>query len=123
MAHPSTAPAGVGLVFDEDNSIGVPRVFVRRLVPGGAAEASRRVRRGDMIVLVNGEDVYGKSLEYLTSIIPGRQGTSVRLGFGNQDGSFVEVNLLRGTVRTPVPNAWRQWPWSTILLLFTRAEV
>jgi len=93
----------VGLIFDEDVSLGTPRVFVRGIVPGGAADGSRRVRRGDLIVLVDGNDVYGSTLEHLTQIIPGPPGTYVRLGFGNQDGSFVEVNLLRGTVSISQP--------------------
>ena len=46
-------------------------------------------------LILDGEDVYGKDLEYVSKRIVGPTGTAVRLGFGHRDGSYVEVTMNR----------------------------
>lgn len=87
----------VGLVFMEDKTLGFPRVFVRDVVPGGSADQSSRLKRGDLLVLIDNEDIYGRDLDYVAAILPGAHGSFVRLGFANVDRSFIEIDLQRTT--------------------------
>ena len=87
----------VGLVFMEDKTLGFPRIFVRDVVPGGSADRSSRLKRGDLLVLIENEDVYGRDLDYVAAILPGSHGSFVRLGFANVDRSFIEIDLQRTT--------------------------
>jgi hypothetical protein len=93
----SSARYAVGLVFMEDKTLGFPRIFVRDVVPGGSAEQSSRLKRGDLLVLIDNEDIYGRDLDYVAAILPGGHGTFVRLGFANVDRSFIEIDLQRTT--------------------------
>jgi hypothetical protein len=87
----------VGLVFMEDKTLGFPRIFVRDVVPGGSADQSSRLKRGDLLVLIENEDIYGRDLDYVAAILPGSHGSFVRLGFANVDRSFIEIDLQRTT--------------------------
>ena len=62
----------VGLVFMEDKTLGFPRIFVRDVLPGSSAEQNSRLKRGDLLVLADNEDVYGRDLDYVATILPGR---------------------------------------------------
>ena len=93
----SSARYAVGLVFMEDKTLGFPRIFVRDVVPGGSADQSSRLKRGDLLVLIDNEDIYGRDLDYVAAILPGGHGTFVRLGFANVDRSFIEIDLQRTT--------------------------
>ena len=52
----------VGIKFGEriDMRTGGMVVFVKRLVKGGPADLSRKIQPGDVLQLINGEDVYGQ---------------------------------------------------------------
>ena len=62
----------VGLVFMEDKTLGFPRIFVRDVLPGSSAEQNSRLKRGDLLVLADSEDIYGRDLDYVATILPGR---------------------------------------------------
>ena len=49
----------VGIKFGEriDMRTGGMVVFVKRLVKGGPADLSRKIQRGNVLQLINGEDV------------------------------------------------------------------
>jgi C-terminal processing protease CtpA/Prc len=70
--HDNYPRYAVGLVFVEDKTLGFPRVFVRDVLPGSAAQHSSRLKRGDLLVLVDNEDVYGYDLDHIATILPGR---------------------------------------------------
>jgi len=67
--HDNYPRYAVGLVFVEDKTLGFPRVFVRDVLPGSA---SSRLKRGDLLVLVDNEDVYGYDLDQIATILPDR---------------------------------------------------
>ena len=62
----------VGLVFMEDKTLGFPRIFVRDVLSGSSAEHNSRLKRGDLLVMADNEDVYGRDLDYVATILPGR---------------------------------------------------
>ena len=104
FSHPRPAPAaaanaeirGVGIKFGErlDPSGGI-KVFVKRLVNDSPAHRCGLISPGDVLVLLDGEDVYGWGLAWLRNKIPGPAGTWVRLGFRGAGGGLFEVPLCR----------------------------
>ena len=104
VAHPRPVPAaaanaeirGVGIKFGErlDPSGGI-KVFVKRLVNDSPAHRCGLISPGDVLVLLDGEDVYGWGLAWLRNKIPGPAGTWVRLGFRGAGGGLYEVPLSR----------------------------
>ena len=70
-------------------------VYVKRLVKGGPADQAQRIQPGDVLVLINAEDIYGQGLDILRDKIPGPAGTTVRLGFRSYAGQLYEVDLAR----------------------------
>ena len=97
---------GIGVVFRQDETIGIHRIFVERTVPGGPADRSGRVRKGDLLVTIDGKDVYGQDLEHITKSIVGPDGSAVCLGFYNFDRSYIEVTINRGI---PVDKDIKPW--------------
>ena len=83
MAHPCRAlQKGVGILFvEEEDPSGFVRVTVKALIEGGSAERTGMVRAGDMVVRVGNQDVIGKPLSVLRTMIPGPIGSYCRLGF------------------------------------------
>jgi len=100
----------VGLVFMEDKTLGFPRIFVRDVLPGSSAEQNSRLKRGDLLVLADSEDIYGRDLDYVATILPGRYGTFVRLGFANVDRSFIEIDLVRNFPIRPLADQAMGFP-------------
>jgi hypothetical protein len=70
-------------------------VYVKCLVSGGPADQSGRIQPGDVLQLVNGEDIYGQGLDLLREKIPGPAGSMVKLGFRNSAGLLYDVHLAR----------------------------
>ena len=97
---------GIGVVFRQDETIGIHRIFVERTVPGGPADRSGRVRQGDLLVTIDGRDVYGQDIEHITKSIVGPEGSAVCLGFYNFDRSYIEVTINRGI---PVDKDIKPW--------------
>jgi hypothetical protein len=90
--------AGVGILFSEntDPYTGRSQVVVKKIFPGGPAEATGLVKEGDMLTDVNGEDVVGKTLNELAETIPGPPETPISMGFMSKDTQqFYEVDMLR----------------------------
>jgi hypothetical protein len=102
----TTAPAvGVGMgvrpVYVEDG--GERRqtgLEVSRLVNGGPAAASGRIRVGDSLEAVDGVDVRSLPVRQLSAVLAGLEGSSVRLGLrGQAEGAApYEVELVRAAV-------------------------
>jgi len=61
----------VGLVFMEDKTMGFPRVFVMDVIPDRTATQCT-LNGGNLLVLIDNEDVYGRDLDYIATILPGR---------------------------------------------------
>lgn len=87
---------GVGLTVQEhDRGLRVVRAF-----EGGPA-ADAGIRRGDLIVAVDGEPIGGKPADAATALIKGRTGTRVRVTFVS-DGERRTKSLVRESVEIPV---------------------
>jgi len=84
-SHPRTC--GIGVLFHQDEATGVKRIFVAQTAPGGPADRTGRVRQGDLLVTIDGKDMFGQDLEYVSKYILGPEGSAVRLGFYNSNGS------------------------------------
>jgi carboxyl-terminal processing protease len=77
--------SGVGLVIKQFEEV----VFVRGLIRGGpAAEAG--VRTGDRILAVDGKPTKGLTIEAITQMIRGPEGTTVDLKIQRDDGEHVQ---------------------------------
>jgi hypothetical protein len=73
---------GVGILFvEEEDPSGFVRVTVKALIEGGSAEKTGQVKSGDMVVRVGNQDVIGKPLSILRTMIPGPIGSYCKLGF------------------------------------------
>jgi hypothetical protein len=76
------AHTGVGILFvEEEDPSGFVRVTVKALIEGGSAEKTGQVKSGDMVVRVGNQDVIGKPLSILRTMIPGPIGSYCKLGF------------------------------------------
>jgi hypothetical protein len=80
-------------------------VYVKRLVKGGPADQCGRIQPGDVLQLINAEDIYGQGLDILRDKIPGPAGTTVKLGFRSYAGQLYEVDLARTAYGDQPPEA------------------
>jgi hypothetical protein len=83
-------------------------VYVKHLVKGGPADQSGRIQPGDVLQLINGEDIYGQGLDILREKIPGPAGSNVKLGFRSYAGALYEVDLARTAYGDQPPDAPEQ---------------
>jgi len=88
---------GVGIKFGErlEPASGGINVYVKRLVNDSPAHRCGLISPGDVLVLIDGEDVFGWGLAWLRNKIPGPAGSWVRLGFRGAGGRLFEVPLCR----------------------------
>jgi carboxyl-terminal processing protease len=88
--------SGVGITVTQD-----PRgLRVSQVFPGSPARKAG-VRRGDVIVAVDGTTLRGRTQDQSVALIKGRNGTGVTLRM-LRDGKAREVNLTRRTIEVPV---------------------
>ena len=93
----STEIRGVGIKFGErlNESSGGIVTYVKRLINNSPAHHAGIISPGDVLVRIDGEDVYGCGLSFLRNKIPGPANTSVKLGFRGSGGRYFEVQLRR----------------------------
>lgn len=96
--------AGVGLNFDYDDPSGYPRVAY--LLRGGAATTAD-VRRGDLLLSVDGTDLHGQGWEKVSSLLRGRAGAPAVLVL-RRDGVTRSLTLARVQIDTPSVRALRR---------------
>lgn len=89
---------GVGAMLQMDTTIGYP--FVVEFIDGGAAGESGEIAEGDFIVAVEGEDVYGQTLDEIVSKVRGEEGTYVTITFEGASGKY-DVTLERRKIESP----------------------
>lgn len=73
------------------------RVVVVTPIKGSPAERAG-VLQNDIFATVNGEDVTGKSIEYIQSLVMGEEGTSVDIGFLRGE-SIVNITITREKIK------------------------
>lgn len=89
-------PEGLGFtVVTRDSSIHGPGpIFVKNILPKGAAVKDGRLQSGDRILEVNGRDVTGRTQEELVAMLRStKQGETVSLVIARQDGSSLPREL------------------------------
>mmetsp|Transcript_1056 Transcript_1056/g.2051 ORF Transcript_1056/g.2051 Transcript_1056/m.2051 type:complete len:192 (-) Transcript_1056:132-707(-) len=86
--------AGIGVVFKGRKDEG--QLKIASLLPGGPAELDGQLQVGDVLILVNGQNVQGLS-NYgdLAKIILGKPGSTVQLVVQRNE-NFIELQLTRG---------------------------
>lgn len=85
---------GLGMVISMDEEKGLAKV--EYFFDGSAAEAAG-IKAGDYIVSVNGEDVTEKSLQEISVLCMGEEGTSLKLGV-LRGGEVFEFKAVRKAV-------------------------
>ncbi|XP_063092694.1 partitioning defective 3 homolog B isoform X2 [Cavia porcellus] len=89
-------PEGLGFtVVTRDSSIHGPGpIFVKNILPKGAAIRDGRLQSGDRILEVNGRDVTGRTQEELVAMLRStKQGETASLVIARQEGSFLPREL------------------------------
>ncbi|KAM9249312.1 partitioning defective 3 homolog B [Dugong dugon] len=89
-------PEGLGFtVVTRDSSIHGPGpIFVKNILPKGAAIKDGRLQSGDRILEVNGRDVTGQTQEELVAMLRStKQGETVSLVIARQEGNFLPREL------------------------------
>uniref|UniRef100_A0A671FA46 Partitioning defective 3 homolog B n=1 Tax=Rhinolophus ferrumequinum TaxID=59479 RepID=A0A671FA46_RHIFE len=89
-------PEGLGFtVVTRDSSIHGPGpIFVKNILPKGAAIKDGRLQSGDRILEVNGRDVTGRTQEELVAMLRStRQGETASLVIARQEGTFLPREL------------------------------
>ncbi|XP_042639085.1 partitioning defective 3 homolog B [Orycteropus afer afer] len=89
-------PEGLGFtVVTRDSSIHGPGpIFVKNILPKGAAIKDGRLQSGDRILEVNGRDVTGRTQEELVAVLRStKQGETASLVIARQQGNFLPREL------------------------------
>eukprot|EP00290_Baffinella_frigidus_P002407 CAMPEP_0180181952 /NCGR_PEP_ID=MMETSP0986-20121125/40396_1 /TAXON_ID=697907 /ORGANISM="non described non described, Strain CCMP2293" /LENGTH=1599 /DNA_ID=CAMNT_0022135267 /DNA_START=88 /DNA_END=4888 /DNA_ORIENTATION=+ len=90
--------AGVGMMLRQGNGEeGQESIVVREIMAQGAAAVDGTIAEGDVLVSVDGREVWGMHLAYVSSIIQGRAGSPVTLSLLRSSALLepYEVNLIR----------------------------
>uniref|UniRef100_A0A4X2KA80 Partitioning defective 3 homolog B n=1 Tax=Vombatus ursinus TaxID=29139 RepID=A0A4X2KA80_VOMUR len=89
-------PEGLGFtVVTRDSSIhGLGPIFVKNILPKGAAVKDGRLQSGDRILEVNGRDITGRTQEELVAMLRStKQGETASLVIARQEESFLPREL------------------------------
>ncbi|XP_010134179.1 PREDICTED: partitioning defective 3 homolog B, partial [Buceros rhinoceros silvestris] len=115
-------PEGLGFtVVTRDSSVHGPGpIFVKNILPKGAAVKDGRLQSGDRILEVNGRDITGRTQEELVAMLRStKQGETVCLIVARQEEAFLprELTVSRIFYRNP-PLMFRRKILLTVFLLF-----
>lgn len=87
---------GIGAYLQADSEVGYAKITG---VMKGSPAAEVGVQADDYIVLVDGEDMFQKDLNYIVSKVRGPEGTTVTLTL-NRKGEKVELEVERREIKT-----------------------
>jgi hypothetical protein len=83
---------GVGMMMAEEGSL----LKVMGLVPGGPAEKSHAIQKGDLLVEIDGKSVAGKTILEVRPSLLGARGSSITIGLARTPGARpVRITLIR----------------------------
>jgi len=92
----SPEKVGIGAYFQR-SAIDTNGLAVKSLLKGSPAERCGKIAVGDIVLEVNGDNVYGKKLAELAQVLLGPPGSSVQMTFKSiGGGSEYTVKLDRG---------------------------
>jgi hypothetical protein len=97
--RPAQAPApipddhcGVGMMMAEEGG----HLKVMGLVPGGPADKSHAIQKGDLLVEIDGKSVVGRSILDVRPSLLGARGSSITIGLARTPASRpVRITLIR----------------------------
>ncbi|MCQ2543242.1 MAG: S41 family peptidase [Lachnospiraceae bacterium] len=89
---------GVGAYIKLDTEVGYP--MMESFIEGGSAGECEELTAGDYIIEVEGEDVYGQTLNEVVSKIKGPEGTFVNITMEGANGRY-KIDLERRKIETP----------------------
>jgi len=98
-------PAGTGIVFSRD-ARGV--MIVDGVLPGSPAAQSGQLHKGDILVEVNGEDVFRKPVQLVGPMLIGTAGSELTLGFDRPLPDSSKQRVLVALTRAILPTASRR---------------
>ena len=98
METMNNAYVGIGITILLDEEAG--GMWVEEVTAGSPAEASG-IRRGDLLVSVEGVPVTELGMDETRNRVKGEAGTTVHLGF-SRDAEPFELDVLRANIETPV---------------------
>eukprot|EP00802_Teleaulax_amphioxeia_P010095 Tamp_10120.p4 GENE.Tamp_10120~~Tamp_10120.p4 ORF type:complete len:143 (+),score=27.44 Tamp_10120:717-1145(+) len=87
QARLNMKPAGVGIVFQREETLDHNGLVVDSLAPGGPAECSKMVEPGDRLITINGKSIRGLDARSIARLILGPMDSSVELVFECKDTS------------------------------------
>mmetsp|Transcript_6565 Transcript_6565/g.20684 ORF Transcript_6565/g.20684 Transcript_6565/m.20684 type:complete len:121 (-) Transcript_6565:54-416(-) len=97
---------GVGITFVEDEN---GALFVKSFVEGGSAAECGQIERGDVLVEVDGLNVYCHPPQRIGTHLLGPEGSQVQLGFQRSEtGPIRRVLLVRNSHTSTSPAAYAQ---------------
>jgi carboxyl-terminal processing protease len=90
---------GVGIYLRQDPTS--KQLIITGTIPGSPA-AKANFKRGDVIIAVNGSDVKGKDVDSVSSLIQGKEGTSVSITV-QRSGSQqpITISVSRAVIQVP----------------------
>eukprot|EP00961_Rhodomonas_salina_P075802 1017174-Rhodomonas_salina.4 len=87
---------GIGAYFQKSNA-DPQGLAVKSLLANSPAQNSGKIKVGDIILSVDGQNVYGKKLAELAEVLLGPPGSEVTLEFKNEKSSNkYSVKMVRG---------------------------
>ena len=89
---------GIGAYLKMNTDVGYPQI--ESFIEGGSAKECGLITPGDYVVAVEGEEVYGQTLDEIVSKIRGPEGTTVTITLEGEDGKY-DVTLERRKIDTP----------------------
>ena len=93
---------GIGAYMAQDKETSLP--MITDVMQGAPAQAAG-LRANDLIYAVNGDSVYGMSLDAAVSLIKGPEGTDVTLTIIRENAAdLMDITVTRAKVETPTVN-------------------
>ncbi|MCF6464773.1 S41 family peptidase [Clostridium sp. Cult2] len=85
---------GIGVYITEEKG----SIKITNPIKGSPAHRAG-LKPGDKLISVDGQDIKGKSLDEVTTLIKGKAGTSVRIGI-SREGRKIYMNIRRAEIKT-----------------------
>lgn len=89
---------GIGAYLKMNTDVGYAQI--ESFIDGGSAVECGLIAPGDYIVAVDGEEVYGMTLDEVVALVRGPEGTTVDITFEGPNGKY-DVTLERRKIDTP----------------------
>lgn len=88
---------GIGAYMSQDPNTGVLTII--GVVKGGPAQKAG-VKKGDILVEVNGENIEEKDISYTVSKVKGKEGTSVEIAVKRKNAAeLIKINITREVIK------------------------